>query len=305
MDMVTDLPVTEEGFDSITVFVDRLSKMVRLAPCKKNMDAPEYAQLFLQHVFRSHGVPRQLVSDRGSLFVSQFWQAFLKLLGTTSAMSSAYHPQSDGNTERVNRVMEDVLRHFIDASQTNWAALLPLVEFAINDSWHESINAIPFAVVYGRRPPLPLDSLLRGEESDAAETQASSKCDAAAETALLVGDAVRRAKAAMEAAQQRMKAYADAKRRDASYAVGQEVLLSTANIKPKFKGSAKLLPKWIGPYKVTEVINPVAYRLELPDTLKLHRVFHASLLKPYKSDGRVLPPAGIGMHGKWWCAPAL
>ena len=86
------------------------------------------------------------------------------------------------------------------------------------------------------------------------------------------------------------KAYADAKRQEISYAVGQELLLSTANIKPKFKGSAKLLPKWIGPYKVTEVINPVAYRLELPDTLKLHNVFHASLLKPYKSDGRVLPP---------------
>jgi hypothetical protein len=94
----------------------------------------------------------------------------------------------------------------------------------------------------------------------------------------------------MEAAQQRQKAYADAKRRDTSYAVGQEILLSTADIKPKFKGSAKLLPKWIGPYKVTEVINPVAYRLQLPDTLKLHTVFHASLLKPYKSDGRVLPP---------------
>jgi hypothetical protein len=89
MDMVTDLPVTEEGFDSITVFVDRLSKMVRLAPCRKNMDATEYAQLFVQHVFRSHGVPRQFVSDRGSLFVSRFWQAFLKLLGVTSAMSSA------------------------------------------------------------------------------------------------------------------------------------------------------------------------------------------------------------------------
>jgi hypothetical protein len=143
MDMVTDLPVTEEGYDSITVFVDRLSKMVRLAPCKKNIDAPELAQLFMQHVFRSHGVPSQFVSDRGTQFVSKFWQSFSSLLGITSAMSSAYHPQSDGNTERVNRVMEDVLRHYIDASQTNWASLLPLVEFAINDSWHESIKAIP------------------------------------------------------------------------------------------------------------------------------------------------------------------
>jgi hypothetical protein len=283
MDMVTDLPVTEDGYDSVTVFVDRLSKMVRLAPCRKNIDAPEVAQLFVEHVFRSHGVPSQFVSDRGAQFTSKFWQSFTQLLGISTAMSSAYHPQSDGNTERVNRIMEDVLRHYIDASQTNWAQLLPLVEFAINDSWQESIKAIPFVVVYGRRPPLPLDAILRGEEG-------TTKCDSATETALLIADAVKKAKAAMDAAQQRQKVYADARRRDVDFEVGQQVLLSTTNIKPKFKGSAKLLPKWIGPYKVTEVINPVAYRLDLPDTLKLHSVFHASLLKPYKQDGRVQPP---------------
>jgi hypothetical protein len=286
MDMVTDLPVTPEGYDSITVFVDRLSKMVRLAPCKKHMDAPDLATLFCEHVFRSHGVPSQFVSDRGSLFVSRFWQSFTKLLGVTTAMSSAYHPQTDGNTERVNRIMEDVLRHFVDASQTNWASLLPLVEFAINDSWQESIQAVPFAVVYGRRPNLPLDSFLRGEESGSAV----SACDSATETALLIGEAVSKAKSALHAAQQRQKAYADAKRRDVEFAVGQEVLLSTTNIKPKFKGSPKLLPKWIGPFTVTEVINPVAFRLKLPNTLKLHNVFHASLLKPYWPDGNIQPP---------------
>jgi hypothetical protein len=107
---------------------------------------------------------------------------------------------------------------------------------------------------------------------------------------MLIAEAVKKAKAAMEAAQQRQKAYADRRRCDVEFSVGQEVLLSTTNIRPKFKGSSKLLPKWIGPYKVTEVINPVAYRLELPETLKLHSVFHASLLKPYKKDGNVKPP---------------
>jgi hypothetical protein len=286
MDMVTDLPVTDQGNDSITVFVDRLSKMVRLAPCRKNMDAPGLAHLFLTHVFRSHGVPSQFVTDRGAVFVSEFWQAFLELLGVSSAMSSAYHPQTDGNTERVNRVMEDVLRHYVDASQTNWEALLPLVEFAINDSWHESIRAVPFAVVYGRRPPLPLDSVLRGEES----VNAEFSNEKASEQAELITQAVKQAKLAMEAAQQRQKAYADAKRRDVDFVVGQEVLLSTVNIRPKFKGSPKLLPKWIGPYKIVKVINPVAFKLELPASLKLHSVFHASLLKAYKSDGVVQPP---------------
>jgi hypothetical protein len=183
--------------------------------------------------------------------------------------------------------MEDVLRHYIDAAQTNWAALLPLVEFAINDSWQESIQAIPFAVVYGRRPSLPLDSILRGEEGNA---NSSLQCDSAHERAMLIADEVKKAKGAMDAAQQRQKAYADSKRREVQFAVGQEVLLSTTNIKPKFKGPAKLLPKWIGPFKVTAVINPVAFRLELPDTLKLHDVFHASLLKSYMPDGNVQPP---------------
>jgi hypothetical protein len=183
--------------------------------------------------------------------------------------------------------MEDVLRHYVDAAQSDWAALLPLVEFAINDSWQESIQAIPFAVVYGRRPSLPMDSILRGEEGNAVS---SLQCDSAYERALLIAEEVKNAKSAMDAAQQRQKAYADSKRREVQFDVGQEVLLSTTNIKPKFKGSAKLLPKWIGPFKVTEVINPVAFRLKLPETLKLHDVFHASLLKPYLPDGNVQPP---------------
>jgi hypothetical protein len=180
-----------------------------------------------------------------------------------------------------------VLRHYIDAAQSDWAALLPLVEFAINDSWQESIQAIPFAVVYGRRPSLPMDSILRGEEGNAVS---SLQCDSAYERTLLIAEEVKNAKSAMDAAQQRQKAYADSKRREVQFDVGQEVLLSTTNIKPKFKGSAKLLPKWIGPFKVTEVINPVAFRLKLPETLKLHDVFHASLLKPYLPDGNVQPP---------------
>jgi hypothetical protein len=141
---------------------------------------------------------------------------------------------------------------------------------------------------------LPLDTIWKGEESRAA------KCDYATEQALLIADAVKKAKAAMDAAQQRQKLYADQQRRDVTFTVGQEVLLSTVNIKPKFKGSPKFLPKWIGPFKVTEAINHVAYRLKLPPTMKLHDVFHASLLKPYKADGKVQPPPPPELiEGEW------
>jgi hypothetical protein len=169
--------------------------------------------------------------------------------------------------------MEDMLRHYIDAGQTNWASLLPIVEFAINDSWHETVQAVPFELNYGRRPPLPLDTILRGEG------RVTTNCDTASERAEYILAAVKRAKAAMQAAQQRQKHAADKHNRDSVFSVGDMVLLSTLNIKLKFKGASKLLPKWIGPFKVTEQVNPVAYKLDLPDTLKIHNVFHVSLLK--------------------------
>lgn len=202
-------------------------------------------------------------------------------------MTSGYRPQSNGQTERVNRIMEDMLRHYIDASQTNWAVLLPLVEFAVNDSYHESIQTTPFEVNYGKRPNLPLDNILRGEG------RVSTNCDSAAERAEYIFAAVKKAKSAMQAAQQRQKFVADARRQSAEFHVDDMVLLSTSNIKLKFKGTPKLLPKWIGPFKVTSVINSVAYKLELPSSLKLHNVFHISLLKPYKNradGGQVNPP---------------
>lgn len=287
MDMVTDLPLTPDGYDSIIVFVDRLSKMVRLAPCLKSTTAEQFAELFYSNVFRSHGLPEELVHDRAPIWTSKFWQAFEKLLHISSAMTSGYRPQSNGQTERVNRIMEDMLRHYIDASQTNWAVLLPLVEFAVNDSYHESIQTTPFEVNYGKRPNLPLDNILRGEG------RVSTNCDSAAERAEYIFAAVKKAKSAMQAAQQRQKFVADARRQSAEFHVDDMVLLSTSNIKLKFKGTPKLLPKWIGPFKVTSVINSVAYKLELPSSLKLHNVFHISLLKPYKNradGGQVNPP---------------
>jgi hypothetical protein len=199
-------------------------------------------------------------------------------------MSSAFHPQTDGNTERVNRVLEDMMRHYIDPTQTTWDSLLPLVEFAINSSHHESVQATPFVLNYGKMPKLPLDLAMnqKGEEAGA--------CDEANSVAELIQSAVAKAKVCLQAAQQRQKAYADRHRRELQFAVGDEVLLSTKNIKVKTAGTHKLLPKWLGPFKVAKRVNAVAYKLELPASLKIHPVFHVSLLKQYERSGRVQPP---------------
>lgn len=189
-----------------------------------------------------------------------------------------------------------MMRHYIDAAHATWASLLPLVEFAINDSWHESIQATPFEVNYGKRPRLPLDNILRGEG------RVVTNCDSASERAEYILAAVKKAKSAMQAAQQRQKHIADTKRRPLEFAVGDKVFLSTINIKLKFKGSPKLLPKWLGPFKVTQVINPVAYRLELPNSLKLHNVFHISLLKAARDrpgSTTIPPPPPELIEGEW------
>jgi Reverse transcriptase (RNA-dependent DNA polymerase)/RNase H-like domain found in reverse transcriptase/Integrase zinc binding domain/Chromo (CHRromatin Organisation MOdifier) domain/Retroviral aspartyl protease len=283
MDLVTDLPMSEAGHDSIVVFVDRLTKMVHLAPCKKADGAKQIAKLFIDHVFQYHGMPQHMVTDRDPRFTSDFWQQVFQQLGTTQSLSSAYHPQTDGNTERVNRVMEDMLRHFVAADQSNWEALLPMVAFAINGSHHDSIQTSPFMLNFGRMPRAPMQAALKVAGSQ-------GKAPGATQFVAELAEAQRKAKTCLEAAQQRQKAYADQKRRDVELKVGQQVLLSTKNLTLRMVGSAKLLPKFIGPFNIISKINPVAYRLELPDSLPVHNVFHVSLLKEYVASGKVKPP---------------
>ena len=194
----------------------------------------------------------------------------MEQLGTTPLFSSAYHPQTDGNTERVNRVMEDMLRHFVHADQTNWGTLLPLVEFAINNAYHTSVNTTPFMLNYGRARVLPAWlTLARHERGD------ERVLPAVHGLMNTVQDAISRAKLCLEAARQRQKAYADAHRRDVTFNVGQEVLLSTKNLSIKMTGTAKLLPKYIGPLTIKKQVNPVAFQLNLPECMK---VFHDLVL---------------------------
>ncbi|KAJ9519121.1 hypothetical protein QJQ45_007673 [Haematococcus lacustris] len=143
MDLVTKLPTGTHGYDAICVIVDRLSKMVHFVPCKEAMNAMAFTRLFINNVFRLHGLPAEVLTDRGAHFNNKFWHAVKKLLGMKTNMSTAYRPQSDGQTERYNRVLEEMLRHYISPTQADWPDHRALAEFAVNNSWQESIHSTP------------------------------------------------------------------------------------------------------------------------------------------------------------------
>ncbi|KAJ9520387.1 hypothetical protein QJQ45_000129 [Haematococcus lacustris] len=282
MDLITKLPSASHGFDAICVFVDRLSKMVHFVPCKESMNAKGFARLFVDNVFKLHGLPKDMVSDRGPHFHNTFWHHVQKLLGMRGSLSSSYHPQSDGQTERYNRVLEEMLRHYISPTQADWPDYLSLAEFAVNNSWQESIKSTPFLVNTGQSPITPMLHSLPDK----------GRCPEGLSYATWWQEAVANAKLCMQAAQQRQAAYANQDRRDVHYKVGQMVLLSTKNMRLKPGKARKLLPRFVGPFKVLDLVGQVAVNLQLPASMsRLHPVFYVSLIKPYTgTDVGFMPP---------------
>jgi hypothetical protein len=291
MDFIVQLPPTAlrlgqaQGYDAILVFVDRLTKMVKLAPTYTTCTAEETAKLFLAHVFADHGLPDSIITDRGSVFTGTFWTTLLQSLGTKHCKTTAFHPQADGQTERVNRVLEDMLRHYVGSThQTDWDVYLPMAQFAINNSRHSATSTTPFRLNYGRDPKLPLS--VRPITRDVPSVERFSQD---------MQSAMADAKRCLEAAQQRMKLYYDKHHRHVEYSVGTQVLLSTKHINLQRAAGGdscrKLMPRYIGPFPIEKVVGKGAYKLTLPAPLRrLHNVFNVCLLKPYQSDGRSQPP---------------
>jgi hypothetical protein len=205
--------------------------------------------------------------------LSKFWQALFKALGTELRFSTAFHPQTDGQSERANRTLEEYLRHFINARQDNWDEYLDMAEYAVNDSVNPSTGYTPFYLAFGQNPSSPLDSAVGDVLVPAAQSSVSD-----------MADALEHARAKLQEARVRMAARANVHRRDMSFSVGDKVRLSTANLSLPSSISRKLTARYVGPFLVERVVNPVAYKLKLPASLKIHPVFHVSMLQPWRED---------------------
>ncbi len=207
-DFVMQLPKTEKGHDGILVVVDRLKKMTGFVPTTTQVGAKETSELFLKEVFRSFGMPKELITDRDPRFTGKkkknftlkFFPELCRLLGVKQCMSTAYHPQSDGQTERMNRILDDMLRHYVNPRGTDWDEFLPAVEFAVNNAWQESVRAMPFFLNYGGRPRGPNGPRVNSGVPDAKATR------------VRLHEALKEAKTFLQAAQSRQKRYADERR---------------------------------------------------------------------------------------------
>lgn len=275
MDFITGLPPSH-GFTVIMVVVDRLSKYGHFVPLKSDFTSLKVAEAFLHTVVKLHGFPKSIVSDRDKVFTSSFWQNLFKLSGTTLSMSSAYHPQSDGQTEAINKCVEMYLRCFAGQAPNKWSKLLDWAEFWYNSSYQCSIGMTPFKVVYGRDPPI----LIKYDTAADVTPSLQSLLVERDETLQLL-------KVNLHRAQQIMKKYADSKRRFAEFQVGDMVLVKLQPYRQHslaLHQNQKLGLRYFGPFPVIQRIGLVAYKLLLPPSAKIHPVFHIVNLKPCKGD---------------------
>nr|AAT73686.1 putative polyprotein [Oryza sativa Japonica Group] len=271
MDFITGLPKTQGGYDSIWVVVDRLTKVARFIPVKTTYGGNKLAELYFARIVSLHGIPKKIVSDRGSQFTSHFWKKLQEELGTRLNFSTAYHPQTDGQTERLNQILEDLLRACVLDFGKTWDKSLPYAEFSYNNSYQASIQMAPYEALYGRkcRTPLLWDQV---GESQVFGTDILREAEAK----------VRIIRDNLKVAQSRQKSYADNRRRDLEFAVDDFVYLRVTPLRGvhRFQTKGKLAPRYVGPFRIIARRGEVAYQLELPASLgNVHDVFHVSQLK--------------------------
>ena len=286
VDLIGELPESN-GFNAICVLVDRFTKQIHAVPTTTKLTAEGMARIYRDHVFRLHGLPRKIIHDRGTQFDAQMMRELYKLLHIEGNPSTAYHPQTDGQMERVNQELEQYLRLYVNHRQSDWADWLSLAEFAYNNREHSATKMSPFYANSGRHP------------TDLAGIRTASSNLSAEEFATHIKEVHSLAQTNLTRAAEDMKRFYDRHAgEEVEYQPGDKVFLDGRNIKTT-RPSAKMEDKWFGPYDVIEKVGASAYRLKLPTTWKkIHPVFNVSILKPaqppaFASQQKPPPPPPI------------
>ena len=275
VDFVTGLPEVE-GKDAVCVVVDRLTKERHIIAVNHRIGAREFARFFIDHVYRLHGLPRSITSDRGTQFVNEFWSYVCKTLGITHALSTAYHPETDGQTERVNAIFEQYLRAYVNYNQDDWPEWLSLSEFTANNADSAATGFSPFFLNKGFHPRC-------GYEEHVRVPRTNNEIDAAT-FARCMKELEEMAREEMALAQADYELNANRRRSPApQYKVDDYVYLNIKNLRTR-RPCKKLERRQAGPYKVAAVLSPSAVRLHLPISLNIHHTFHVNLLEPAAMD---------------------
>jgi len=290
-DFITKLPIAQ-GYDSILVVVDRLTKMVHFIPTTEKTSAEGLARLFRDNVWKLHGLPKSIVSDRGLQFIAGIIWELNRMLGIKSKLSTAFHPQTNRQTERVNQELEQYLRMFIDHRQEQWPDWLGTAEFAYNNKTYSSTKVLPFKANYGQDPRMGFEMRRKGKYKEAEKFITKMK------------EIQEEAKAVLGKAQEKMKKYADKKRGEVdNYKVEDLVMLSTKDLKYQMVGrrTEKLTERFVGPYRIKKIVSLNAVELELSSTVKIHSVVNVSRIQRYigqVEEQRKEQPAPVIIEGE-------
>jgi hypothetical protein len=285
LDFIVGLPSFQSN-TAILVVVDRLSKAAHFGMLPTQFTVAKVADLFAKMICKLHGMPRSMVSDRDPIFLSHFWQELFRLSGTKLRMSTAYHPQSDGQTKIVNMVLQQYLRCFVHDKPKTWGNFLHWAEWHYNTAIHTSTGISPFEVVYGRTPPVLADYIPGTTTLQAVE---ANELDRTEVLQLL--------KKKLLKAQTTMKELADQKRIPHKFKVGDKVFVKLRPYRQTSvagKRIQKLAKHFYGPFKLLAAVGEVAFQLELPPTSRIHPVFHVSQLKPCFDDST--PPLDLPLE---------
>ncbi|KAK9920990.1 hypothetical protein M0R45_029522 [Rubus argutus] len=276
MDFVVGLPRTQRGNDSIFVVVDRFSKMAHFISCKKTMDASYIASLYFNEVVKHHGVPKSIVSDRDTKFLSHFWKHLWNRIGTSLLYSSAYHLQTDGQTEVVNRTLGNLLRGLAAKRPKQWDLILPQAEFSYNSVINRSTGKSPFEIVYGQAPthyldlaPIPNSSLSNKKAEDFVSTMNK------------IHDEVRKK---LEQSNAKYKEATNKHRRVKTFHEGDLVWVYLKNERFPVGSYNKLKERKIGPCQILTKINDNAYKIDLPPNIRTHPTFNVRDLSEYHGE---------------------